>query len=450
MELGLKYATHMLKNLLSASLPGWSDMNRIRVISWNFTDASRTLEAVLSAGQEFIINRLKSLGISSYVVLETCNRMEVYYESENSLRIEGLPDPTSEYSREEAAKHLFRVSSGIESMSAGENEILGQVKDSFERSVEAGCVGKPLSLLFRKAISVGKACRERTGISRGKVSIPHFVVDTVEESFGINGKNVLVVGTGKMASDICKYVLGYFPGSITITGRNSASAKELANSLGVNVIPYDLVNQRAVASDIVMTATVAKEFIFTADRVRDIGGSRCYVDVSVPKNIDPSIAQLNGNILISTDSIIDQLNENRRRREAEIEKVTRIVDEELSNFLSKMSESRAEDFLSEVYNYSRAIESEEIEKFESAISAGRDPVEAASMMLRSALGKTLSPLTFAVKRMIREDGSKSVDEILDIMSREFIRDFLKYSGQTADLPGRRSPRSQIPQLSQKP
>ena len=105
MELGLKYATHMLKNLLSASLPGWSDMNRIRVISWNFTDASRTLEAVLSAGQEFIINRLKSLGISSYVVLETCNRMEVYYESENSLRIEGLPDPTSEYSREEAAKY---------------------------------------------------------------------------------------------------------------------------------------------------------------------------------------------------------------------------------------------------------------------------------------------------------------------------------------------------------
>ena len=425
-------------------------MNNLKAASWSFVDSFDRLTAVLTAGSDFFMERLKNAGVNSYVILETCNRLEIYYEHDNALTIHDAPEPSQLFEGTEAIRHLFRVASGIESLSAGENEILGQVKDAYEKYLSLGTVSKELALLFRKAISVGKLSREKTGISRGKVSIPHFMVDTLQGTFGISGRKVLVVGTGKMANDISRYIMGYSPDSLIITGRNVVSAMELSGSVGAGYAPYDQVDEIAATSDIIVTATISKDLLFTKDRVKSIGGSKCYVDVSTPRNIDPSIMGFNGNFLISTENIIDRLNENRTRRESEIQKVSAIVDDEIIGFLSKLTENNAENLLSEMYNYSKIIEKEEIEKFKASLASGKDPVEAAALMLRSSMGRSLSPLTFAVKTLIRQGGMKSVNEVLDTIVQEFIRDSAKHSYPPEGQPARRNLRSQIPQITQKP
>ncbi len=413
-------------------------------------DPSGNLEEVLKEGEEYFRNTIENNGVKSYVILETCNRLEIYYEGDGIVSYPGVPQPSAQFSELEVVRHLFRVASGIESLSVGENEILGQVKDAYEKYLATGSVGKNLAFLFRKAISVGKLSRDRTSISKGKVSIPHFMVDALENSFGVRGKRVLVVGTGKMAIDISRYISEYSPASITVTGRNPVTARELSENLGTLCRPYADLEECASESDVIVTATVSKNLIFTQELVSKIEGGKCYLDVSTPRNVEQSVANLNGNFLISIDSIMDDLKENRRKRESEITRVSEIVERELRNYLAKISEFKAEELLSSMYNYSRIIEAEEIEKFQAAISAGKDPIETARTLVRSSLGKALSPLTFAVKGMIRTGVVRSVEEVLEALVQEFVRDSVKHSGQTAAQTVRRNPRSQIPQLAQKP
>jgi glutamyl-tRNA reductase len=296
------------------------------------------------------------------VVLSTCNRSEIYVASTDLARAheelisflgdyhhvtpEDFQPHLFSYEDGAVARHLFRVAAGLESLVVGEPQILGQVKEAFQAASERRCTGPLLSKLFHWSFGVGKRVRTETAVGEGAVSVSFAAVALARKIFGhLEGRHVLLLGAGEISTLTAQHLRGHGVAEIVITSRTAANAEALATEVSGRAIPWE---DRAAAlsrADIVITATGSARPIITRSDVESVTGRRrtsplFIIDIAVPRDVDPSVSDIEQVFLYNVDDLQGIVRENLSRREAEIDRAETIVEEELSRF-SAWQRSRA-------------------------------------------------------------------------------------------------------------
>ena len=288
------------------------------------------------------------------VVLSTCNRSEVYVACENpaqardeiiqflsqyhSLSADSFSPHLFSLDDDAAAKHLFRVAAGLDSLVVGEPQILGQVKDAFETASGRRCTGPMLSKLFHWSFGVGKRVRTETAVGEGAVSVSFAAVTLARKIFGrLDGRHVLVIGAGEISSLTAEHLRSQGVGDIVITSRTAAHAEALATSVGGRAALWEDVPLLLASADIVVTATGSQRPILTRAQVEATTARHRHdplfiIDLAVPRDVEASVGDIEQVFLYNVDDLQTIVQENLSRRSREIAHAETIVAEELLKF----------------------------------------------------------------------------------------------------------------------
>ena len=297
------------------------------------------------------------LDVDEAVILSTCNRTEWYLTSSDpsattqqlfewlSLRI-GLPSALLERvcyrpSDDEAAAHLFRVAAGLDSMILGESEIAAQVKCAYAAAQGAGTVGPLLHRLFQKALHCAKLVRSQTQIACGHASIGSVVTKLAREVFGdqLDACEVLLWGAGKAAEATAKHLAASGISKLWIVNRTSDKAQELAALCRGGWVSWERARQHLPTVDIAIVCTQAPHYVLDRSDMAAIMPARrsrplCLIDLSVPRNIDPSVSHQPGVRLYNVDDLEAIASTSLRVRQQEIASCLAIIEGQVRHFAS--------------------------------------------------------------------------------------------------------------------
>ncbi|HET6369906.1 MAG TPA: glutamyl-tRNA reductase, partial [Nitrospiria bacterium] len=239
------------------------------------------------------------------------------------------------YSGEEAIRHIFRVASSLDSMVVGEPQILGQLKDAFDDAMLHKTTGVVLNKVFKKAISVAKRVRTETRIAENAVSISFAAVELAKKIFGqLQNKAVLLIGAGDMAELAARHFIGSGVRTVVIANRSHDRAVELAKELGGVPIPLEEFRREMVETDIVLCSAGAPHYLIGPEEVSQVIQARknrpiFLIDISVPRNIDPVVNQIDNVFLYDIDDLQLSVETNIRTREQEALKAEEIISQEI-------------------------------------------------------------------------------------------------------------------------
>ena len=285
------------------------------------------------------------------VLVSTCNRTEVYITAHHPIaagsviallsELKGADAPEGAFYHQigvDAARHLFRVASGIESMVLGESEILGQVRAAFSAATAAHTHNAVLSQLFHAAIHVGRKARSQTHIGRHAVSVSSTAVSLARETLGeLASRTVLVVSAGEAGKLTARSLAEHGASRVLVTSRTASRARELAADLGGDPVAFDRLGQAMGEADIVISSSAAPEFLIGADEVRQATAHRngrplLLIDIAVPRDIDPAVREFPQVHLYDIDDLQGLVEQNRNARRQEVTKVDHLIEEELKRF----------------------------------------------------------------------------------------------------------------------
>ena len=313
----------------------------------------RELLAIPSSRTGEALRRLVTYqGLKEGVLLSTCNRVEVYAvvdEAESGfLRIqEFMADTHLSLSAEQliphlywhaddrAIHHLFRVAASLDSMIVGESQILGQLKDAFEVSLYHKASGMTLNKIVKKAISVAKRVRTETKIAEMAVSVSYAAVQLAKKIFSDLGEQtVLLVGAGEMAKLAARHLIGHGVRQVRITTRDPHHARDLAQRFHGIAIPFEDFRHEIARADIVLCSTGASHYLIRQEDVHWAIRQRknrpiFMIDISVPRNIDPDVRNIDNVFLYDIDDLENRVEENREERLREATKAERMVEAEV-------------------------------------------------------------------------------------------------------------------------
>lgn len=316
-------------------------------------------------------------------VLSTCNRTEVYLTGSSPVRdpasvIEALARARGQSPPEggapfyvrtgkEAARHLFRVAAGIESMVVGEAEILGQVRSAFASATAAGTHNAVLSRLFHSAIRVGRRARNETNIGRHAVSVSSTAVGLARKTVGdLSSSTVIVVSAGGAGKLTARSLAEAGVRQMLVTSRTFERARELASDLGAAPVPFNRLDWALGQADIVITSTGASEFLIGPELVRASrngdGRPLLLIDIAVPRDVDPAVRALPGVHLFDIDDLRSVARENLNARRAEIQRVEAIVEQELERFLDWLRSLQVIPTIAALRKRAEAIRRAELER----------------------------------------------------------------------------------------
>ena len=291
-------------------------------------------------------------GIQEGLLLSTCNRVEVYAVVERveegyarvqeyladthlSLSSEQLTPHLYCYTGDRAIGHLFRVASSLDSMIVGESQILGQLKEAFETALTHKASGVVLNKVVKKAISVAKRVRTETKIAEAAVSVSYAAVELAKKIFSnLNEQSVLLVGAGEMAELAGRHLINSGVRHVRITTRDPHSALALAARFHGVSVPFDEFRRELAASDIVLCSTGASQYLIHAEDVQRAVRQRMnrpifLIDLSVPRNIDPAVKDIDNAFLFNIDDLEMRIEQNREERLREAVRAERMVEEEV-------------------------------------------------------------------------------------------------------------------------
>jgi glutamyl-tRNA reductase len=328
---------------------------------------------------DFYKAMLECPNVEEVVLLQTCNRFEVYFsgDEEETGKTEAEkvildwfgPDISENLvsdSYVDTLSHLFRVSSSLDSMIVGENQIQTQVREALDYASKNRFSGRILEPVFQKAISVGRRARSETLISKGKVSISSAAVDLANQHNSLEGKSVVLIGTGKMASLLSEYLLDFQNKELVVVGRSQEKLENFCTLY--QGIPCDFTElpARIKEADVIFSATASPRVLVTKDIVAEAIMEReaplTLIDIAMPADIDPTVADLPDVHYFSIDDLKELSERNLKIRQSEVEKVEFMIDEELMRFKNKLQNLHIENFLSNLYKYTEDIREKEVDK----------------------------------------------------------------------------------------
>jgi glutamyl-tRNA reductase len=389
------------------------------------------MESAWHGGIDQLLVHLKSHElVEECAVLKTCNRVEVYVVSPKGSKV--LFDFAKHMKvssriidfldHEESLRHLLRLTSGLESMIVGEDQILGQVKELFLLAKKAGAVGKTLDTAFNKAIQVGKRTRNETGINKGSVSIGSAAVELAEKELGgLEGKTVLVIGAGEMGTLVAKALANKDIKVIYVANRTFEKAQNLACELNGEACPYEKMESYIPKSDVVISATKAPHFVLTTEMMSRIMGEKTdimLIDIGNPRNIESGVGDLPGVKLHNIDSLRCISEANLDKRRAEAKKAEIIIEEELALLKRQYKRQMADNIISALYSKIEKIREQEREaalnKLRSRHTIGDIEREVMDDMTNSFAKQILAEPTKILRNAAEHDDERFLDTVAEL------------------------------------
>ena len=310
------------------------------------------------AGSATAESILHDAGCAEALLLSTCNRVEVYAVSKRRISTDDIARsltsklhrdphdfarPFYRYEANKCVQHLFRVTSGLDSMVVGESEIFGQTKKAYEVARTSGAAGPYLHRLFQRAFRVAKQVRTNTEIARGAVSIGSVAVDLAQRIFGkLSDCKVLVLGAGDTSERTARALISRGVRDLRVSNRSSDRACELAQAVGGRAVPFDEWPMQCRQIDILITSTASETPLLTPDKLAPMLRERLdrplfIIDIAVPRDVDPTVNQMEGVYLYDIDSIRSVAEQSLALRRQRVAAAEAIIAEHVTDFVDSIS-----------------------------------------------------------------------------------------------------------------
>jgi len=375
--------------------------------------------------QEFLRDLHGAAEVQEVVAISTCNRTELYLvvddpvEAEStvlgmlarqaSIRPTALAGAIYAHRNCEAARHLYRVSAGLESMIVGEDQIQGQVKRAYEAALEKETAGPLTNHLFKAAIATGKRVRTETALGAGHLSLPSVSAMLAREALGdLAGHKIVLVGTGE-SSELAARALADAGGELVfVATRRRDRAVSLAARFDAESVSFDELPEALIRADALVCATSSPHLLIEADGLRQVMAERedrplLIIDLAVPRDVDAACAELPGVSLYDIDDLESVVARNRRVRQAEARRAEGIVEEEIQHFATWLGSLEVMPTLSALRSHAAEIAAQVVAendgKWESASARDRERVEA---IARAIVNRLLHHPTARIKEL-RDD-----------------------------------------------
>lgn len=381
------------------------------------------------------LNALQSdAALVECAVLSTCNRTEFYAVPKKSPEagfhtLINFLNPSGELPSDSldkllyrhrgpiAINHLFKVSSGLDSLVVGENQILGQVRKAYIQAQEAKSTGPVLERLFPWAIRVGKKARSETDIAKGASSVSAAAVELSRKIFGdLKGRNVLLLGAGKMGKKSLDLLTKSGVKQVQIVNRTFEKAEQLAEQCDGIAVPYEMLDQALAEVDILLASTGAPHYILTKDRIQKVirqrrGKPLFLIDIAVPRDIDPACGEVENAYLYNIDDLQGVVDKNLARRHSETNQVLSIIEKETKDFCKYLEGQKASTSIVTLRKRFDTIRLGELEHFRTKKHVSEEELQLLENFSRRLINKLLHNPTAKLRQL--SEGGATPAELLD-------------------------------------
>jgi glutamyl-tRNA reductase len=374
------------------------------------------------------------------VILSTCNRTEIYADvgharsgieallrflaDARDVPVDELRSTAMMLSQDEAVRHLFRVSSGLDSMIIGEPQILGQIRTAFEVARRHQALSAMMSRLFEQALAAGKRVRTETEISKSAASVSYAAVELAREVFGdLNGRTALVIGAGKMGELTVRTLKSHGVSRLIVGSRGMASAERLARRLGGEPCVLDQIHDALSESDIVISSTSSGQHVLEAADVERamahrVDRSMLIVDIAVPRDVAPDAGEVSNVHLFNIDDLEKICSRNIETRRLELPQAEVLIEEEVSRFDAWRESREITPLIRSLVTHAESIRQSELDRALARLSGlserDRNVVQAMSVALVNKL--LHEPITRLKTGSVEHDSRAYARTVRDLFS----------------------------------
>jgi glutamyl-tRNA reductase len=364
--------------------------------------------------------------VSDALVVSTCNRTEIYYTSEKDLSTEifsglaltkkldkGFEQHFEKFEGHAAIQHLFAVAIGLDAQVIGDLQISGQVKNAYQWSADENMAGPFLHRLMHTIFFANKRVVQETSFRDGAASISYAAKELAEDfTAGFRDPKVLVVGVGEIGQDVCLNLMHSKIQQVTILNRTTEKAEKLAAKCGFRFSNIDNLKEEIANADVVISSVSGNEPLINREVLSGIKilSHKFFIDLSIPRSIEPSIEEIPGAIVYNLDSIQEKTNEAVERRKASVPHVQEIIHEAIAEFHDWSKEMVVSPTIQKLKNALEQIRKEELTRF--LKNAKPEEAEKLEEMSKSLMQKILKYPVLQLKAACKRGDADSLSEML--------------------------------------
>ncbi len=376
------------------------------------------MENIAKEMDQLFLDLQEEYSIVEYVEISTCNRKEYYIHNDSISACDALLSHENksiiiDYG-DNVIKHLFRMTSGLESMIVGEDQILGQVSDAKQKAFKERHCGKILDSIFTKAIHVGRVVRNKTNINKGSVSIGSAAVDLAQKHLGdLENKSVLVIGAGKMGKLVAKALAEKNLNAIFVANRTYYVAVKLADDLGGQAVLFDELANYIPTADLIISATGAPHYILNKERLEKTDGDYkdlLMIDIANPRDICEDVCEL-GVKLFNIDDLREIADENTKLRKKEFAEAENIIDDEFILLKESFKLIGVEDIIANLRVSMEEIRERETKKAITKLTNVDEDGEIIDNLTNSIVNKIFFDISKKIKHAAHEDDEELIRAI---------------------------------------
>lgn len=409
------------------------------VVGLSWRTAPVSVREKLAFHDEEIAGCLKALAehelLDEVAILSTCNRVEIYgctsrsapassvsqaasqvrayFGQSRAFPAEKLAEVLYEHQDKDAIRHIFQVAAALDSMVVGESQILGQLKAAYGAASQHNTIGVMLGRCLERAFGVAKRVRTETGISRGAANVSSVAVELAKRVFGdLAGKNILVVGAGKMSALAARHLRADGAAQICVTNRSLGKAQALAEEIDGIARPWEELELELSKADVIITSTGAREPVLTQKLMKKAMKRRRYnpsfvMDIAVPRDVETSVGKIEGVYLFDMDDLERLVSENLKERSREADAAIVLIESEVEVFDTWMRQQQVVPTIRALRVHFHEVAMAEVDRSLASIQklgSGPDQEEAVRRLGRSIANKLLHTPMNALKRESEVEG----------------------------------------------
>ncbi len=374
--------------------------------------------------------------VNESVIVSTCNRTEIYCDASSDcseviahwltehhgIQDNGLSPYIYRHNDQEVARHLFRVASGLDSMVLGEPQILGQLKDSYDKARGDNTVNSILDRLFQHSFSVAKRVRTDTEIGSNPVSVAFAAVNLSKQIFGsLEPLHALLIGAGETIELVSRHLKSQHIGSMTIANRSLERAEILAQQIGADAVQINAVPEQLERADIVISSTASQLPILGKGATESALKRRKHrpifmVDLAVPRDIEAEVGDLQDIYLYTVDDLKSVVDENLRGRELAAEAAQEIINLEVTAFNKWLRTHQQADQIRQLRDGAELIKQQAVEKALAQLKNDADPAQAVQRLANEITNKLMHKPTVEMRKALQSDDQGRIRLLKSLIS----------------------------------